>query len=152
LVVVVLAGLLLFNLVTVADPESYLRIVLYNGAPYGLLLIVWIVVVAGIMPYQLARRQVAQQSELREPTTYTFTTDGIVGAGHRLSWRIDWGLVKRVRETNSSFIFYRGKQIAMVLPKRFFRSEADIETWRRLVAESLAPKEIESPGVIARWF
>jgi len=142
----------LFNFATVGDPYSYLHLVLSNAAPFVFLLVAWIVVVAGILPYVNARRSFAQFPELREPTTYTFNAQGIVATRKSSTFRIDWVLVKRVRETKSAYIVYRSPRLAaMLVPKRFFRSESEIRQWRQIVTARINPRQIENPGLVARW-
>jgi hypothetical protein len=151
-VVTLLVLLFLFNLATAGDPETYCKLVVANAAPFEFLLIAWVVVAVGIMPYVNARRSFAHLTELREPTTYTFNAEGIVTAGQSMTWRIDWGMVKRVRETKSAYIVYRSPRLAaMLLPKRFFLSEAEMTLWRDLVTACIVPRQIEKPGFIARW-
>jgi hypothetical protein len=152
-VVITLLGLLfLFNLAMAGNPGTYFQSVVSNAAPFEFLLIAWVVVVVGIMPYVNARRSFAQLAELREPTTYTFNAEGIVAARQSMTWRVDWGMVKRVRETKSAYIVYRSpKLVAVLLPKRFFLSEAEMTHWRDLVAAHILPRRIERPGFIARW-
>ena len=151
-VVVLLLLMFLFNLATVGDPEAYFHLVLANAGPFEFLLVAWIVVVVGVAPYFNARRNFAQHRELREPTTYTFNNEGIVATAQSLTWRIDWGLVKRVRETKSAYIVYRSPRLpAMLLPKRFFRSESEMTQWRQIVTARIIPRQIEKPGFVARW-
>ena len=151
-VMVLLLVMFLFNFATAGDPERYLHLVLANAAPFELLLVAWIVVVVGVGPYFAARRTFAQHQELREPTTYTFNAEGIVAATQSADWRIDWGLVKRVRETNSAYIVYRNSTLAaMLVPKRFFRGESEMTQWRQIVTNRIIPRQIEKPGFVARW-
>lgn len=151
-VMVLLLVMLLFNFATAGDPEAYLHLVLANAAPFEFLLVAWIVVVVGVGPYFAARRTFAQHRELREPTTYTFNAEGIVAATQSANWRIDWGLVKRVRETKSAYIVYRSPRLAaMLVPKRFFRSESEMTQWRQIVTAGINPRQIEEPGFVARW-
>ena len=150
--VVLLLLMFFFNVATAGDPEAYLHFVLANAAPFGFLLVAWIIVVAGVAPYFSARRNFAQHQELREPTTYTFNDEGIVAAAQSSTWKIDWGLVKRVRETKSAYVVYRSPRLAaMLVPKRFFRSESEMTQWRQIVAARIIPRQIEKPGLVARW-
>jgi hypothetical protein len=152
LVVTLLVLLFLFNLATAGDPQAYFYLVVTNAAPFEFLLIAWVVVVVGLMPYLNARRNFAQHKELREPTTYTFNAEGIVAAGQSMTWRIDWVLVKRVRETKSAYIVYRSPRLAtMLLPKHFFSSDVEMAQWRQLVTARIMPRQVERPGFIARW-
>jgi hypothetical protein len=151
-VMMLLLLIFLFNFATNGDPEAYLGMVLVNAAPFEFLLVAWIVVVIGVGPYFNARRNFAQHRELQEPTTYTFNAEGIVVTSPSSTWRIDWGLVKRVRETKSAYIVYRSPRLAaMLVPKRFFRSESEMTQWQQIVTARIIPRRIEKPGFMARW-
>jgi hypothetical protein len=140
------------NVATAGDPEAYFHLVLANAAPFEFLLVAWIIVVVGVAPYFNARRNFAQHRELREPTTYIFNHERIVATAQSLTWRIDWGLVKRVRETKNAYIVYRSPGlVAMRVPKRFFRSDFEMTQWRQIVTARIIPRQIEKPGLVARW-
>jgi hypothetical protein len=152
IVMMLLVGMLSFNFATAGDPEAYLHLALANAAPFEFLLVAWIVVVVGVGPYFAARRNFAQHRELQEPTTYTFNAEGIVATTQSSNWRIDWGLVKRVRETKSAYIVYRSPKLAaMLVPKRFFRNESEMTQWRQIVTARIIPRQIEKAGFVARW-
>ena len=57
-----------------------------------------------------------------------------------------------VRETKSLFLLYLAPRRAVIVPKRFFESPEQMEQWRQLVLAAVAPKKIEKPGLIGRWF
>lgn len=105
----------------------------------------------GVMPYRNARKQFATLSYLGEPVTYVFTSETISGTGTSASWSTAWNALKVLRETNSLFLLYHGPCAAVIVPKRFFQSPAEMEKWRQLVLACVAPKPIEKPGIVGRW-
>jgi hypothetical protein len=132
------------------DPDSEWHAVLKSALVFILpcsFLLLW----AGLMPYRLARKQFATQNHLREPVTYIFTTATIQGRGTGFAWRIEWNLLKQLRETKSLFLLYHGPNIAVIVPKRFFQSAAEIEAWRQLTLACLTSKKIDGPGIVGRW-
>jgi hypothetical protein len=148
---VILILLMAFTALTlIVNPEPDWRAMLMDATPFTLFLLLWVLLI-GVMPYRNARKQFATQSYLREPITYVFTSATVSATGASASWTLAWSVLKRVRETKSLFLLYHGPNIAMIVPKRFFQSPAEMEKWRQLVLESMATKRIEKPGVIGRW-
>ncbi len=60
-------------------------------------------------------------------------------------------MVHQLRETRSLFLLYQASSVAVLVPKRFFRSQSEMNQWRQLTRTCLAPEQIEEPGVMARW-
>ena len=118
-----------------------------NLTPLSVLMLVWLVV-----PHISARRQVATRAALCEPATYSFDAEGFRIKGQSFSSTSAWSNITRVQETKSAILLYSGPQIAQVVPKRFFPTEADLTTWRSAVSAWIAPKPIAKPGLIGRWF
>ena len=140
----------LLALAVTANPENDWHAVLTNATPFILLLLFWIFMM-GAMPYRNARKQLAGQSYLREPVTYVFNSETISGTGAGASSTFVWNHLKRVCETKSLFILYHGSNFGVIVPKRFFQNPAEMEKWRQLVLACVAPKRIESPGIVGRW-
>ncbi|MGC2832046.1 MAG: YcxB family protein [Candidatus Acidiferrum sp.] len=70
-----------------------------------------------------------------QPVTYEISPDGIYHTGPTSSGRSAWTTYLRIRETPEQFLLYVQKQLANVLPKRAFQSEAEIQQFRQLVTE-----------------
>jgi hypothetical protein len=66
----------------IAKPDSDWRPIFTNALPFYLLLSFWLFLL-GLMPRRNAKKQMAVQSHLREPITYTFTCATISGAGQK---------------------------------------------------------------------
>lgn len=131
----------------IVNPDS--RVVFVNAMPFLLFPLLWIAVL-GAIPYRSARKAFAAQRYFREPISYVFTPETVESKGTGVSSSISWNVLKHVRETNSLFLLYHVKDSAFILPKRFFRSPAEMENWRQLV-RACSPRLIEKPGVVSRW-
>ena len=119
------------------------------GTPIVALFLVWLGVIA-VLPYSAARKQLKTGVSIREPIIYTFSPQGIryksAFSSGETSWKAFWGIY----ETKSLFCLYFTAASAWVLPKRFFKDEAEQSGWRRLVEEQIAPKKIIEPGFVGR--
>jgi hypothetical protein len=148
-VVVLLTGTMTFYIITGLGAADW-GVMLRTVSPYVLLLVLWVLLV-GVMPYWKARRQFQSQSYFGNPITYTFTPETIGGQVTGGSWQVAWKMVHQLRETRSLFLLYQASSIAVLVPKRFFRSQSEMNQWRQLTRMCLASEQIEAPGVIARW-
>ena len=131
------------------NPNSDWRTVFTNALPFVLLLALWLFLL-GVMPYRYARKMLKAQGYLQEPITYTFTDETISGVGSSTHWSLAWNVMKRIRETKSLFLLYHAPNIAIIVPKRFFQSESEMEAWRQFVTRYLDSKRIDKLGLVAR--
>jgi hypothetical protein len=69
-----------------------------------------------------------------------------------MSSDVKWTVVQKLRETKSLFLLYFAPNLAVIVPKRFFRDQAQMAEWRSLIQGGVAPKNISKPGLIGRWF
>jgi hypothetical protein len=134
----------------ITDSQSDWRQVLSNAMPFVTLVTFWIVIMTWF-PHRNARRSFATQKANREPITYTFGPEDFGGKGPSVSWTMVWSVVKYVRETESLFLLYHHKNLAVMVPKHFFLSDAEMAAWRELVRSCIRPKQIEPPGLAGRW-
>jgi hypothetical protein len=107
--------------------------------------------ILAIAPYWSAKKQHAALDYMRGPVTLTYSAEGFSGTAPGASWTNTWSNLKFVRETKSFFLLYQLPQMALIIPKRFFETPEQMETWRRLASSGIAPKRIERPGLVARW-
>ena len=128
-------------------PESAVSNIWTNLLPIGL---VWIVVL-GIVPYISARKGFSSQPYLREPTNLSFTDEGIAASAVTAQWTIAWAIVKQVYETNTLFLINHAPNIAVIVPKRFFENQMQVNDWRQLALAHLNSKRIEKSGFVARF-
>lgn len=56
---------------------------------------------------------------------------------------------KRARD-ESLFLFYYAPNQALIIPKTFFSHPEQIESWRRMVETSIAPRKASKPGFVGR--
>ncbi|SRR6266851_2103635 len=82
-----------------------------------------------------ARNLTRSKPSALQPVTYEFSPDGISHIGPTSSGRAAWTTYLRIRETSEQFLLYIQKQLANVLPKRAFQSEAEMQQFRQLVRE-----------------
>jgi hypothetical protein len=95
-----------------------------SGTPF---LVVFLLLCAmKVCPYVGARRkQLRTGMSIREPFVYSFSPQGIryhnAFSSGETSWKVFW----RICETKSLFCLYSSATSAWVLPKRFFKDEAE---------------------------
>jgi hypothetical protein len=118
--------------------------------PVSILLPVWLCLVAA-MPFLAARRQFKRQAYLREPIVHVFTAEGINSSSPSVSSEVKWRIVENVRETSRLFLVYYAPNQALIIPKTFFSNPEQIESWRRMVETSIAPRKTSKPGFVGRW-
>lgn len=117
-----------------------------NMGPFSLLVIFWIVI-----PYLSGRRQVTTRPYLCEPMKYSFDADGVRVTAQSFSTSITWSIVKRVQETKSAILLYEASNLARIVPKHFFQTEADLAACKDFIAACISPKHIVRPGIVGRW-
>jgi hypothetical protein len=100
------------------------------GTPIALLFLLWLGIIT-VLPYSAARKQLKTGVSLREPIIYTFSPQGIRYKSAFSSGDTSWKAFWRICETKSLFCLYSSASSALVLPKRFFKDEAEEGGWRR---------------------
>jgi hypothetical protein len=118
--------------------------------PVSILLPIWLCLVAAT-PFLAARRQFKRKECLHEPIIHVFTVEGINSSSSSVSSEVKWRIVQNVRETSRLFRLHYSSNQALIIPKRFFSSPEQIESWRRIVETSIAPRKISKSGFIGRW-
>ena len=126
------------------------RQVIGPGVPCALLLLLWFAALT-FAPYLNARKQYAALDRMRGPLALTYTMEGFSGTAPGTTWTNAWGNLKFLRETKSLFLLYQLPNYALIVPKRFFESPVQMETWRRMASRGIAPKGIDKSGLVARW-
>jgi hypothetical protein len=120
----------------------------FRALPFVVLLF-WVFLLNGVLPYWSARRQMASQKSLAEPLCLNFTPRVIRRTSPSISSEIAWSIVREIYETRSLFLVYIAVNQAIVVPKRFFRDDAAIEGWKEL-AKSQTERFVEN-NLVARW-
>jgi len=97
-----------------------------------------VVLVVGLplYTYWRARTTFRQRWWLHQPTHYTFDTRGIASQAPSYSGFREWDRIWRVEENGRSFLVYLSRSQVVVIPKRFFRNQHQVRTFRELVAEN----------------
>jgi hypothetical protein len=87
----------------------------------------------------------------RGPLAQTFIAQGFSGSTSESSWNCAWSTLKFIGETRSLFLLYQLPYIAIIVPKRWFESAEQIETWRQIATAGIGSRGIEKPGLVGRW-
>ena len=83
-----------------------------------------------IVVYLNAKKAYNSAKTLHEQTIYTFTPEGLEAKGETSDFTIKWQSLHKIKETKDWFLLYTNMQSAMVIPKKAFHSEAEIERFR----------------------
>lgn len=145
LILVLLVGVALLALVLEAPNPG-----LVKAIPLGTLFFIWIVLLA-ITPYWNARRQFSRQRYLRDPISLVFSKDEVQSNGPSVSSAWKWSVIRTIYETKSQFLLYYAPNQALLLPKRFFANDAELDDWRSIVRSAMSPKNIQE-SAMGRWF
>jgi len=139
LVFVVGASFLFFLAMSHTDPPIDWLTALFMGSGLALALelLFFPITLAAIhgLAYYGAWTLTRSKPRMLEPVTYEFSPEGISHIGPTTSGQAAWTTCLRIRETSEQFLLYVQKQLANVLPKRAFHSEAEMERFRQLARE-----------------
>jgi hypothetical protein len=146
ILVLLLAAAIIGLIIAVPNPG-----IIANSLPLLILFAVWICLI-GVSPFLAARRQLAKQPYLREPLTQIFTAEGIKASAPSTSSDIKWNIVQNVRETGCLFLLYYAPNQALLVPKRFFSTSDQMDSWRMITETGIAPRQISQLAFIGKWF
>ena len=90
----------------------------------------------------LTAKQAMKNPGMKEGSEYTFAPDGIRIVSSTGRSELTWQAVAKVRETECQFLLYPQPNIAHILPKRCFSSEAEIAAFRTLVSQHVHKIEL----------
>jgi hypothetical protein len=143
---------------------------LFNRMPFGLLLVLAIVMVPltccavflfpqywpGLLTplvvpvgtlvvflsvYFGARRSMKSNKALEQMVRYRFSPDGIDTVAPSSSGHVNWDLVFQAVETKHSFLVFIARSLMFVIPKRCFQDgEPQMEDFRQLLREQVAER------------
>ena len=65
--------------------------------------------------------------------------------------KLDWARVIEAFETESQFLLYINADSALLVPKRFFADDAQIEAFREQLGNLAVPIRLNPPGPVGRW-
>ncbi len=86
------------------------------------------------------RRQAKKLAAASEETTLRFTAQGLEAKTSRSSSKVLWDVYTKAVETKLDFLFYPQKNAALMIPKRFFENQEQIDQLRRYLRNSLGEK------------
>ena len=86
------------------------------------------------------KRQSKNLAENSEIASIKFDETGLESKSDTTFVKMAWERFERIRETNTDFVFYPQKNIFYPIPKRFFKSENQIETFKQIITEKLGEK------------
>ena len=96
-----------------------------------------------LFAFDIYRRCFLQAKKLKEiakPSKSIFTEQGIESKTLTSSSSRDWEGYAKIYETAKDFIFFSQENVFAVIPKRFFKNQAEIEALRELVSRKLGER------------
>jgi hypothetical protein len=125
---------------------AYAGYSLSTGAPawavwLPICFVVWLlaVVVVGI-PYR-CRREFSQRKDLQRQITFAPDSSGLRITSAALSGLKPWSDYIQWKEGRTVFLLYMSDRTFTVVPKRFFASGADVQSFRELVSGNVLRRE-----------
>jgi len=109
---------------------------------FGLLIPVLILLLPVSIYFQASKSYYATKT-LKEEMIFKIDLDSVKVFGQTFSSTINWESVHKVKETSKWFLLYTGNQVAYIIPKRSFKSEADVDLLRNFV--------ISTPGLLKEF-
>jgi len=146
-ILLILVITLALMLLIAARPDPNL---IANVSPLLAMFAIWLILL-GVSPWWAAYRQAARQPYLRDMLEFSFTALGYRLKGTGFSSEVQWGVLRVLRETKSLFLLYQAPNLAVIVPKRFFESQIQMNTWRQMAEAGIAPRKISVPR-IGKWF
>jgi hypothetical protein len=74
--------------------------------------------------------------------TYEFHETGFTQIRGRSTTCVEWSDIHAVRGNKEMFLLYLSKNKAILLPERYFNTNADIETFKDIIYEHMDPKKV----------
>ena len=91
-----------------------------------------------VLPLSVARSATStyrSAKTLHENLVYEFTSETIVVTGESCNMNMPWRTLYKVKELGKWFLLYTNRQTAMVIPKRVFSSQSDLERFREFTRQ-----------------
>lgn len=108
--------------------DIFITIILFFGALTYLVL-------TPLSLYSNAKRQMLSNPIFKHSITYTFTDEGMDISQYVNSTTLKWDMIKKVRETSKSLLFYINEEQAFILPKRMIESIEEFEELKKLILD-----------------
>ena len=85
-------------------------------------------------------RQARKIEEISEPTSVTFSSNGISSVSETSKTDVQWKRFSRIVETSQDFIVFPQENVFYPVPKRFFEDISQIVSLRSLLTEHLGER------------
>ncbi|MGD7044819.1 YcxB family protein [Jeotgalibacillus proteolyticus] len=128
--------------INMADADFYIFLFI----PYAIfsLLVSFLVVLIGKFTSKIrTSREYNSDQLIQKEITYTFTPKEIQQKFDRSVGYFEWNQIQNVHENKDMFRLYVSKAKAIILPKRFFNSNAEIELLKKLVRDKLDNNKVK---------
>ncbi len=95
-------------------------------------------------------KNTAKAEEKKPVFVYIFTKGGVHCASNGKSFDLTWDKIYKVTEVKEMFLVYLNQESALIVPKRFFTSEADVEEFRKelLFKPRKRSKIVKNKGIL----
>jgi hypothetical protein len=122
-------GIIYVHLIGLIMITSYL---INGNGNYFILFIVLFLLAMPLIVYRTANSNYKATKMVHENINYQFTPETISITGETFNSTVQWKSLHKVKEVNAWFLLYTSKQVALLVPKRSFRSQEDVHTFRKL--------------------
>ena len=85
-------------------------------------------------------RQANKLKDIAEPAITVFTEQGLETKTKSMTSSRKWESYAKIFETKSDFIFFPQENVFAAVPKRFFKSQNQIDELRQLISEKLGAR------------
>ena len=96
--------------------------------------------ISGVLARSTISRVYASNEGLRAVHRMTFSRDGVAGQSEAGSGRNDWSRYWRAADSKEAVYLYTASNMALILPKRCFESEEQMERFREIVRAGMGPE------------
>lgn len=132
----VLCFIVLFIIFLIPMSGDWLPILLWAGIP-SLILSGLLYLYASKVRKHMAVKEYKSDQIIKHTISYTFSREGITQNVRRSHNFFEWDDFLKAQEQEDMFLLYLSKNKAIVLPKRFFLSPAQIKDFRYLVSDNV---------------
>ena len=107
---------------------------------WGFLVIPTLLLLLLVSTYLGAKKQMKSNKGLQESTRYSFSEDGIDAVAASSSGHTSWSNIREAYETKNNFLLFISNNQMYTIPKRFFESGEQVNTFKLLLISELQLK------------
>jgi predicted membrane protein len=133
--------IILFFVFQIPMSGDVLLIILIAGIP-SLLLSSLLYYFAKRLRKHLAVKEYKSDQLIKQKISYTFNRDSVIQHVRQSRSQYEWDDFLKAREHKEIFLLYLSKNKALVLPKRFFQTEAHMRQFKELVSQNMTQVEL----------